>query len=155
VRGLAQGPLHTAGLPHWLRKCNCQTSQGAAQWVIVYVHGQPRQGDQKHRWQGATGKATTQQRIQWVEPTRVQVAHQRDEADESRGVPSTWMSMSTVEQADQLPWTQVGIAGSRNNLGYSSMSLSLSGLSCRWPQRETLVWSFFFFFHNSRVFIKE
>ena len=113
VWGRAQGPLHTAGLPHRLRKCNCRSSRGAAQWVIVYVHGQSRQRDQKHLRQGATGKATTEQRIQWGESTRVQMAHRRDEADESGGVPST--SMGTVEQADQLPWTQVGIAGSRND----------------------------------------
>jgi len=34
------------------------------------VHGQPRQSDRKQRRQGATGKATTQQRIQWGELTR-------------------------------------------------------------------------------------
>jgi len=49
------------------------------------VHGQPRQSDRKQRRQGATGKATIQQRIQWGELTRVQMAHWRDEADESRG----------------------------------------------------------------------
>ena len=49
------------------------------------------------------GKATTQQRIQWGELTRVQMAHRRDEADESRGTIQYSWSMSTVEQADQLP----------------------------------------------------
>ena len=59
------------------------------------------QTNQKHLRQGVTGKAATEQRIQWGEPTRAQMAHLRDKADESRGVPST--SMGTVEQADQLP----------------------------------------------------
>jgi len=35
------------------------------------------------------------------EPTRVHTAHQRDEADESRGVPST--SMGTVEKTGEIP----------------------------------------------------
>jgi len=43
----------------------------------------------KNTGQGATGKTTTQHRIQWGVPTRVQMAHWRDEADESRGVPSS------------------------------------------------------------------
>jgi len=89
VRGLAQGPLYTADLPHRLRKWNCRTSRGAAQWVIVYVYGQPRQSDRIQRRQSTTGKATTQQRIQWGELTRVQMTHRRDEADESWGVPSS------------------------------------------------------------------
>jgi len=54
-----------------------------------------------------------------------------------RGTIQYSWSMRTVEQADQLQWTQVGIAGSRNDRDYSSASLSLSGLSCRRPQRET------------------
>jgi len=62
---------------------------------------QPRQRDQKHLRQGATGKATAEQNIQWGKPTRVHTAHERDEADESRGVPST--SMGTVEQAGEMP----------------------------------------------------
>jgi len=52
-------------------------------------NGQPRQSNQKHWQQGATGKATTQPRIQWDDLSRVQMAHRRDEADESRGVPSS------------------------------------------------------------------
>ena len=38
---------------------------------------------------GLNMEDTTQQRIQWGQLTRVQMAHQRDEGDESRGVPSS------------------------------------------------------------------
>jgi len=62
---------------------------------------QPRQTDQKRLRQCVTGKATVEQNIQWREPAQVHTAHQRDEVDESRGVPST--SMGTVEQAGEMP----------------------------------------------------
>jgi len=81
---------------HRLRKCNCQTSRRVAQWVIVYVHMQPRQETPEN------GKVTADQRIQWGEPTRwIGVTNQMNHEGYH---PRPWAPWN------RLPWTQVCIA---------------------------------------------
>jgi len=123
VWGRAQGPLHTASLPHWLSKCNCWSSRGAAQWVIVYVHGQSRQRDQKHLRQGATRKATPEQRIQWGEQSRWI----------TRGAIHVHGYRGTGNPAAMNPGWHHSISQQQ---GYSATSLSLSGLRhLQWDTR--------------------
>jgi hypothetical protein len=82
----------------------------------------------RHLRKGATGQATAEQLIQWGEPTRrIGVTNQMNQEGYH---PRPWAPWN------RLPRTQVCIACSCDNRGYSPSSLSLPGLARPRPQRE-------------------